>query len=56
MPFWKWKRSGSEDEPEAKVLVASQWQLMWWKFRKHKLAKGADAQQRKAPGGLFVQG
>ncbi len=20
------------------ILVASQWQLMWWKFRKHKLA------------------
>jgi peptide/nickel transport system permease protein len=25
-------------EPEARVFVASQWQLMWWKFRKHKLA------------------
>lgn len=25
-------------EKEAKVFVASQWQLMWWKFRKHKLA------------------
>src|SRR5688500_11443328 len=24
------------DEP--KVLVASQWKLMWWKFRKHRLA------------------
>ncbi len=24
------------DEP--KVLVASQWRLMWWKFRKHRLA------------------
>jgi len=23
---------------EAKLEVASQWQLMWWKFRKHKLA------------------
>lgn len=23
---------------EANVYVASQWQLMWWKFRKHKLA------------------
>ena len=23
---------------EDRVLVASQWQLMWWKFRKHKLA------------------
>ena len=26
------------DEKEAKVYVASQWQLMWWKFRKHKVA------------------
>ena len=25
-------------EPESRVQVASQWQLMWWKFRKHKLA------------------
>jgi peptide/nickel transport system permease protein len=25
-------------EPESRVFVASQWQLMWWKFRKHKLA------------------
>ncbi len=24
------------------VLVASQWQLMWWRFRKHKLAMGAS--------------
>jgi peptide/nickel transport system permease protein len=23
---------------ESKVYVASQWQLMWWRFRKHKLA------------------
>src|SRR5262245_19449753 len=23
---------------ESRVSVASQWQLMWWKFRKHKLA------------------
>jgi peptide/nickel transport system permease protein len=28
----------SQDEKEAKVFVASQWQLMWWKFRKHKIA------------------
>jgi peptide/nickel transport system permease protein len=27
-----------EDEESLKVEVASQWQLMWWKFRKHKLA------------------
>ncbi len=25
-------------EQEAQVFVASQWQLMWWRFRKHKLA------------------
>ena len=27
-----------EGEAEARAYVASQWQLMWWKFRKHKLA------------------
>ncbi|MBN1246608.1 MAG: ABC transporter permease [Anaerolineae bacterium] len=26
------------DEESLKLEVASQWQLMWWKFRKHKLA------------------
>jgi len=26
--------------PEEKVAVATQWQLMWWRFRKHKLAMG----------------
>ncbi len=26
------------DEVAARVVVASQWQLMWWKFRKHRLA------------------
>lgn len=25
-------------EPEQTVFVASQWKLMWWKFRRHKLA------------------
>ncbi|CAA9575531.1 MAG: ABC transporter, permease protein 2 (cluster 5, nickel/peptides/opines) [uncultured Thermomicrobiales bacterium] len=25
-------------EPDTTVYVASQWKLMWWKFRKHKLA------------------
>src|SRR5918998_284412 len=29
---------GTEVEENRKVAVASQWQLMWWKFRKHKLA------------------
>ena len=23
---------------EERIFVATQWQLMWWKFRKHKLA------------------
>ncbi len=27
-----------EGMPEDRVFVASQWQLMWWRFRKHKLA------------------
>ena len=27
-----------EDEDEVKVEMASQWQLMWWKFRRHRLA------------------
>jgi peptide/nickel transport system permease protein len=26
------------DETETRSFVASQWQLMWWRFRKHKLA------------------
>ena len=29
---------GVEVEESRKVAVASQWRLMWWKFRKHKLA------------------
>jgi peptide/nickel transport system permease protein len=29
-------REASEDIPQ--IAVASQWQLMWWKFRKHRLA------------------
>ncbi|MEI8192151.1 MAG: ABC transporter permease subunit, partial [candidate division NC10 bacterium] len=28
-------------EKEAQVMVASQWKLIWWKFRKHKLAMAA---------------
>ena len=27
-----------EDVERAKIEVASQWQLMWWKFRRHKMA------------------
>ena len=28
------------DLAEERVAVATQWQLMWWRFRKHKLAVG----------------
>ncbi len=27
-----------QESAEARIFVASQWQLVWWKFRKHKLA------------------
>jgi peptide/nickel transport system permease protein len=30
--------SGVPEEDVPRVVVASQWQLMWWKFRKHRLA------------------
>jgi len=30
-----------QPEVEEKVYVASQWQLMWWRFRRHRLAVGA---------------
>ncbi len=29
---------GTDQEGEDTIFVASQWQLMWWRFRKHKLA------------------
>jgi len=29
---------GARSVTEARIFVASQWQLMWWRFRKHKLA------------------
>ena len=32
------KAPGARSELEEKVAVATQWQLMWWRFRKHKLA------------------
>jgi peptide/nickel transport system permease protein len=31
-------KSGPAGQNEERVFVATQWQLMWWKFRKHKLA------------------
>jgi len=38
--------AASEEAPqeiEAKIMVASQWKLIWWKFRRHKLAMAAGA-------------
>ena len=32
------KRRKKPDELSEEFLIASQWRLMWWKFRKHKLA------------------
>ncbi len=31
-------RSKSADRAEARIVVANQWRLVWWKFRKHRLA------------------
>jgi ABC-type dipeptide/oligopeptide/nickel transport systems, permease components len=31
---------GATRAEEEKIAVATQWQLMWWRFRKHKLAMG----------------
>ena len=31
-------RTHQESDAANKVMVATQWQLMWWRFRKHKLA------------------
>ena len=30
--------SATITEAEERISVAPQWQLMWWRFRKHKLA------------------
>lgn len=30
--------AGGRTQDEEKIAVATQWQLMWWRFRKHKLA------------------
>ena len=32
------KRKAKKDEKSEQLYVASQWRLMWWKFRRHKLA------------------
>ncbi len=40
-PFFKRasaQAASPEPEEDEQLFVASQWQLMWWKFRKHKLA------------------
>ncbi len=29
---------GEVEEPESRIVVARQWQLIWWRFRKHRLA------------------
>jgi peptide/nickel transport system permease protein len=35
---WRWTDDEEFDEQEVSVFVASQWQLIWWKFRRHKVA------------------
>ncbi|MBN1285746.1 MAG: ABC transporter permease [Anaerolineae bacterium] len=37
-PTW-----GAEADDDLKLEVATQWQLMWWKFRKHQLAMAGGA-------------
>lgn len=32
------KRNKRRDQKSEECLIASQWRLMWWKFRKHKMA------------------
>ena len=32
---------GPVREDDAQIFVASQWQLIWWRFRKHKVAMGS---------------
>ncbi len=32
---------GPIKEEDAQIFVASQWQLIWWRFRKHKVAMGS---------------
>src|SRR6202171_273842 len=35
--------AGPSTAAEERISVAPQWQLMWWRFRKHKLALGSTA-------------
>ncbi len=30
--------SALEEQSEERIYIASQWQLMWWRLRKHRLA------------------
>jgi len=34
--------AGLADVSKQRIFVASQWQLMWWRFRKHKLAVASE--------------
>lgn len=34
------KQKTNADDNKSNVYIASQWKLMWWRFRKHKLAMG----------------
>ncbi|MFO7153899.1 MAG: ABC transporter permease [Caldicoprobacter oshimai] len=36
--FTKLARRKKEEIKDEKIFLASQWQLMWWKFKRHKLA------------------
>jgi len=38
LPVEESRKKKIKSESEEKVAVATQWQLMWWRFRKHKLA------------------
>ncbi len=35
------EQAGGATDPEDRISVAPQWQLMWWRFRKHRVAVGA---------------
>ena len=30
--------AAAADATQQRIFVASQWQLMWWRFRKHRIA------------------
>ena len=41
-PRGELKETAGSLQEEEKVFVASQWRLMWWRFRRHKLAIGGS--------------